>query len=62
MNENLVVEEDTIYEVDPVCMRKKEKEKNNIDVQRRQLIKKVEYSRKNNLMFLSIVLLLLVVQ
>lgn len=43
MNENLIVDDNTIYEIDPECMRKKreqqrkqEETKNNIPLKQRQ--------------------------
>ena len=40
MNENIVMEEDTIYEVDPVCMKQKEKNKKNINREKKDSVKK----------------------
>ncbi|MBQ3512586.1 MAG: hypothetical protein IJA32_02135 [Lachnospiraceae bacterium] len=60
MNVNLVMEEDTIYEVDPVCMKKKEKEKKNLEKEGKEQIKKAEHFEKSHsCSFLCIVVLLL---
>ncbi|MBQ4521554.1 MAG: hypothetical protein IJA10_01200 [Lachnospiraceae bacterium] len=63
MNENLVMEEDTIYEVDPVCMKKKEKEKNNRKVEGQEPMKKAEhFEGSHSTMFLCILILLLILK
>ena len=48
MNENLVMEEDTIYEVDPVCMKQKEKNKKNINREKKDSVKKEDYNKNNH--------------
>lgn len=61
MNENLVMEEDTIYEVDPVCMKQKEKNKKNINREKQEPVKKVDCARNNHsVMCFWVVLVLLV--
>lgn len=44
MNENLVMEEDTIYEIDPVCMRQKQKREINFKREEKNI--KWEEARK----------------
>lgn len=48
MNENLVMEEDTIYEVDPVCMKQREKNKKNINREKKDSVKKADYYKNNH--------------
>ena len=40
MNENLVMEEDTIYEIDPVCMRQKQKREKNFKKEEKNTMSK----------------------
>lgn len=61
MNENLVMEEDTIYEVDPVCMKQKEKNKKNINKEKKESIKKADYNKNNHndMCFLMVMIFLM---
>ena len=61
MNENLVMEEDTIYEVDPVCMKQKEKNKKNINREKKDSVKKADYNKinHNDMRFLMVLVFLM---
>ena len=61
MNENLVMEEDTIYEVDPVCMKQREKNKKNINREKKDSVKKADYNKNNHndMWFLMVLLFLM---
>lgn len=60
MNENLVMEEDTIYEVDPVCMKQKEKNKMNLSEEKQEPVKKAEYIENNHNVFGFVLVLLFI--
>ena len=55
------MEEDTIYEVDPVCMKQKEKNKKNINREKKDSVKKADYNKNNlnDMRFLMVLVFLM---